>query len=213
MKNTFLLFIIGLIFLNSCKDNIVNNIEPSFTKNSFPVKVGNWWKYQIIDSLSHNSIDTITIRIDSLIEFNGIKKYVSHIERGYSSVDSCSFSLSDSIISFIENNIEFFGIFEFNLPFSVANKWYINVPTTDSTKLIDTSSVISFDTNFSVLGHNYKNVFFINSECNNSFVSILQTYQVAENIGIFSHTFMLICKHYFQIKQIFFNLHDKTSEG
>jgi hypothetical protein len=43
MKNTYLILVVFLFVISSCKDNSTNNSE---TKEFFPLAVGNYWNYQ-----------------------------------------------------------------------------------------------------------------------------------------------------------------------
>lgn len=130
------------------ESNLVNpnGITDTFTMNHFPMKVGNWWKYQIIDSSGAKpKTDTATLKVVELKIINSSKEYKCYWEINGIYIDSSLVIFKDSTISFMKLSpvdYSYIGEFEFKLPFKKGDTWTSGNNSEDTVLTNDTNTVI-----------------------------------------------------------------------
>jgi hypothetical protein len=92
------LTIVLLIFIAACKkDHIPQTIS------SYPIKVGNAWTYQRVDSVSHK-MDTLMISIPGTNIVNGKSMYL-WVRTSSSNIDTGYVFVNNDTVAFYENGI------------------------------------------------------------------------------------------------------------
>jgi len=197
-------FFLVLLFLVSCNDNNINNgtdnkkdenIQPIFKISSFPLNVGNWWRYRVQDFFS-KSIDTILVKVVSLKNDGAHKFYFCHIELNNEIVDSAQITLSDSVISYKTFNIigySYFAEFYLKYPFSYGYAWH-------GVNQNDSLSVAPYNQDISILGKHYK-TYYINRYFREYHYNHVQSIQISENIGIVRQNTSIYSYSYNQLQE------------
>lgn len=145
MKTVYkLLFILSILLINSCckdSDFVIEadynkskeenqppkpkTLDP-FTRNDFPIAVGNHWTY-LVSSIYSDKLDTIDVKVVSL-EINGdTSLYRTYIyQRPYPEImDTAYFKVTKNRIEYnsINEIYSYFGTFIINLPFNSGDTW------------------------------------------------------------------------------------------
>ena len=135
----FTLFL-ALLLLISCNEtnnthNNTNNdttiiyngkVQPVFKISSFPLNVGNWWRYRVQDFFS-KSMDTILVKVVSLKTEGTNKLFICHVELYNEIIDSALITLSDSVISYKTFNIvgySYLAEFYLKYPMAYGYAWH-----------------------------------------------------------------------------------------
>jgi hypothetical protein len=121
MKNRHYYLLLLFIALSCCK--IDNNNPQTFTENSYPLAVGNWWQYQLTD-LYYGSVDTITLDVISMVKSGPYMKYTCNFIYNGNVTDSGYFLQSDTSMSFEVANSYSVACLNFYLKFPVATGQY-----------------------------------------------------------------------------------------
>jgi len=191
MKYFTLILIVLLIVSCSEKNNNTTNynkndttiiyhgkIQPVFKISSFPLNVGNWWRYQVEDFLN-SCTDTILVKVVSLKTTGTENLYTCHVELFNEIIDSALITLSDSVISYkTYNNVgySYFAEFYLKYPIAYGYAWHgINQN--------DSFSVAPYHTDTEILGKQYK-TYFINRYFLDYNYYHIQAIMISENIGI-----------------------------
>lgn len=171
------------LFIVGCKPEKDPIIVNQFTKDDFPIAVGNWWKYKHTDFLS-NTTDTILLRVISLqTNTTSSKEYTCIVEEFGQVVDTAKLILGDSTIAYnsYNPNYSYFGDFFMTAPFKVDSKWANSIYN-------DSTTVISYSEGVKYNGVPY-NVFFLKRTVSSINYHVVQTISVAKGIGIIEHVF------------------------
>jgi|GEM_PF-6738702 len=114
------LYIIPILFLAvSCK----KAAPQMFTKDSYPMAVGNWWQYMIIDCTG--GLDTFTLNTVSVTDFASYKDFKCNFVYHNNVTGSGDFIQSDTSISFVNRGNAYFSIFpDFHIRFPVYTGQY-----------------------------------------------------------------------------------------
>lgn len=175
-----IIFIIGLsifLCLSACDEDEPTQPSNQFELKDFPLKIGNWWKYQVIDSLN-NTQDTLLIKVSGDGYNNGFHNNVLKVFLKDSLIGSSKIVSSENTITFFKNdtskiwNYFSFKDFFFKLPLSVGNKW-------------DTYIVESYNENVDILNHKYNGFKIVNTMDNMPGADV-NIYYISPNIGIVS---------------------------
>lgn len=134
MKGKGIWCIALLILCLSCNKE---NEKDIFVASSYPLALGNWWKYQ------HTSIgfepDTFILRIDSVTNDGLYKKYICNSISGNTIVPAGYFLRSDTSIAFIYPS-EYYYLSEiqnFHIRFPISqDSYWMGDFSGDSTKVI-----------------------------------------------------------------------------
>ena len=153
----FLVYITLIALLSCGKDKSA----PTFTKDSFPLKVGNWWEYSVKDLYSQ-SPDILTLTIISMKNMGDIKVFTCTIFEFGTIVDTGYFTLSDTALLYqgYKPDYSYFGNFQIKIPFKQGDKWqgtYINDSYTTGGYTTDSISLLT---------RKYSPVFTINRSVN-----------------------------------------------
>ncbi len=199
-KTNYLFCICLILIIVSCSNdnNNVNTIPNHiYTNKSFPLKVGNWWRYKVYDD---NGVDTCIFKIVSDSVSNNNHYYLCTAKcRIIEKIDTTQFILNDTSLIYKSFRIDGYAIipeFSLKLPFSSGDTWHGRFP-------IDSSTVASYDTNYKILGKSY-DIFFINRIAfgDRSYYNI-QSIQLSENIGIISESIKIRSIYINELKDIF----------
>lgn len=134
MKKALIFIFCTGLFIACKKDN--NPINPTgnvpssdttvvvnFDQNDFPVKVGNWWLYRVIDS-NYGTIDTLLVSVDSILDISEGRFHCTLTEHG-AIVDSSVIVInSDSLVyDGLKSYYSYFGEFKLKFPFQKGDTW------------------------------------------------------------------------------------------
>lgn len=98
-------------------------VTPVFDQNDFPMDVGNWWRYRVVDS-NFGTIDTLLISVDRVLDINE-SKFLCNLTLYGEIVDSSVVTINadslvyDGLLSFYS----YFGEFKLKFPFQVDDTW------------------------------------------------------------------------------------------
>ena len=180
MKKIIFLFL-AILIISSCnkKEESISSLpqSPTFTSESFPLKIGNWWKYQVINS-STGFIDTMLITI---IDSNEIKNYsllkVHWIN--YKFNDTSNYRFNKSAFWFDISDYNYLFHIYLHFPFTLNSTWLDSLRPIIRTPYI----VNDYIENFEILGNNY-NVFKIEMNYIIPNEKMNLTFYLAAGIGI-----------------------------
>lgn len=180
MKQIVIALIILLIGIGCSHENIP---PTSFDATGYPLNLGNWWRYKVTDSI-RNTTDTLLLKLTHKMSQNDSIIYRCDLEKRGSIVDSAQIIFSKSALSYtyLGNNYSLFGEFKLKLPFYTGETWKGNG--------IDAIDVLSFASNYDVLGKKY-DVYFIKRSASSFGYYVTQNLQVASGIGIVSQNLLL----------------------
>lgn len=200
MKNILFLlfFVILFISCNTKNDNIV--IVPpitsyTFDKSSFPLKVGNWWRYRVqnlyspYDKLS--SFDTLTFKIVSEEIFLEKKIYKCiTIGSKFGDIDTTNIELNDSLLSHKSKRRDCYALipeFVIKIPLSAYDKWSMNTANWKGNHTIrDTNYLVSYNKNFKML-NNFYDIFYLKRiALDTASFNEVQDLQISNKIGLVS---------------------------
>jgi hypothetical protein len=167
-----------LIFVfQSCKKD--DSGPDYFTVKSFPLNVGNWWKYKVTDLYYHKS-DTELMKIVSVKENLGYKTFTCYfLDSNEFVIDSAFIKVyPNEIISntFLEWGISYFGSYDLHFPL-ISGDSIISDSFGNKTK------VISFSPGYNHFGKLY-DVYTIESYSYWPNGSYNQTTLISKDIGI-----------------------------
>jgi hypothetical protein len=148
MKNVYFTILIGVVLLLSCcKKN--NNNQNTFTNSSYPLAVGNWWQYQVVDFLG-GTTDTVMLSAVSVVSDGSTKDYKCNLIKNGMIIDSGHFIVSDTALAYHGSHPSYsiFGYFNFKFPFTSGQKWSGTMPA-------DTFIVAGVDKSLKILGNTY----------------------------------------------------------
>jgi hypothetical protein len=146
MKTILFLIIVSVLPLLGCGSTVEPKPElpTTFTKEAFPVSVGNWWRYKIYDSLTFKT-DTLILRVVSGVDTNGVQSYTCNVEMHNKVVDTSTFEISKTQLSY-KGNYEYysyFGNFILKFPFKAGESW-IGRHEEDTVRAVNRFDSISF---------------------------------------------------------------------
>ncbi|MDP2364916.1 MAG: hypothetical protein Q8M94_14250, partial [Ignavibacteria bacterium] len=123
MKNYVFAILLSTFVLfagSSCDDNNTNPDEKYYFKY-YPLKEGNWWLYQTIDSSNSNSakFDTILLKVISTDYTPGIDQNTCNWYKNDSIISVMKVYANDNVIMFEQG----FGNLEFYIPFNINDEW------------------------------------------------------------------------------------------
>jgi hypothetical protein len=124
MKKTICLMLLLMVFALSCRK--ITNTQPAFTSASFPLAVGNWWQYQLINN-SIGYTDTFMLSVVSISDTGSYAKYECNYIYNGVVTSSGYFLRSDTSISF--TNIGAYAFlasyhnFYLRLPANAGSHW------------------------------------------------------------------------------------------
>jgi hypothetical protein len=136
-----------LISLACCKRD--NNAPQIFTKNSYPLAVGNWWQYQL--TAQGYQDDTFMLSVISMSDSGAYIKYNCNFIGNGTTAPAGYFLISDTSMSFTNAFEPYYSGFQnFYLKFPVATGqyWQGSFPG-------DSIVVISVVNSYSAYGHTY----------------------------------------------------------
>jgi hypothetical protein len=170
------ILLIGAI---SCKHENDTIDSTAFSKTSYPLNVGNWWQYRVVD-FNARTIDTLSIRISSKTVQNGEVIYRCELEEYGTVIDSAQFVLTESSLSYqgLDATYSYFGDFKLKLPFYQGETW-------KGFSDVDSMNVISFSTDYNVLGKKY-DIYYLKRTVPGAAYSVVQSLQLSKNIGLVS---------------------------
>lgn len=155
MKSFTTLFFALTFLLFSCSKDKPQKDE--FSSDDFPVKVGNWWRYQVYDAFSHVT-DTLTLRVVSKTINGNQTKFDCELYKNLQLIDTAYYLISDTKIEYNSKNVDYsyFGNFYLSIPFQKGDIWKGVYYNQDS---ILASDIIP---SMKILNHDYKNVYSLN---------------------------------------------------
>ena len=110
-----------MLALSCCKRD--NSTPPNiFSEASYPLAVGNWWKYQFTSSGSYP--DTFTLRVDSMIIQSPYTKFICNYVGNGAIISAGYFLQSDTSLSFVQPYGYFTSFPSFHLRFPVETGQY-----------------------------------------------------------------------------------------
>ena len=150
MKRRCSLLLIVLVSLSCCKRN--SSPPPSlFTKDSYPLAVGNWWEYQLTSP--GYSTDTFILKVSSMVNASPYMQYNCDFTGNGTSAPAGYFLLSDTSLSFINVSAQPdytpFQNFHLKFPVSKGQYWQGRYPPKD------TILVLGVENTYSSYGHTY----------------------------------------------------------
>ncbi len=144
--------------LNSCKKD---NGPTPFTKNSYPMAVGDWWKYQVTYCFGGYSTDTFTLSVSSMNTSGVYTNYTcDFIQNGGTLVSGFgNFIQSDTSLSFVNTSAyaDFSSMPNFHLKFPIAAGQYWQGTFPGDSTLVD--AVVSSEDYY---GHTYSPCYLTN---------------------------------------------------
>jgi hypothetical protein len=177
MKRFGIGLMITLIGLFSCR---LDKVEPSaFDQQSYPLNVGNWWRYNVTD-LRKQTSKTLLLRIVSKQTNNDVTTYRCNLEQNGNIVDSAQMILSPSALLYkgLGADDSFFGDFKLKLPFQKGETWEGMFPQ-------DKIEVVAFKPDYVVLGQKC-DLYDIKRAISGFNYRFNQNLQLAKGIGIVS---------------------------
>jgi hypothetical protein len=157
-----------------------DNVEQSpFDKTAYPVNIGNWWRYKVVDTF-YNKVDTLLLKIISKTTNNDLTIYKCHLEQRNQIVDSATMTLSGTELSYqgLNGNYSYFGDFKLKFPFNQGESW-------NNDSAMDVTKVLAYTMGYDVLGKKY-NVFSLQRIVSSLGYRMNQTLVVSKGIGIIS---------------------------
>lgn len=177
----FCFILIGISFIVGCKqDADTLEIETiAFNKLSYPLKVGNWWRYRVLD-FNSNFIDTLQLKIVRQTVNNAEVTYTFYLHEFGAIVDSAQMVLSATELTYkgMDPHYSYFGDFKLKLPFYQGDTWK-GFSEADSTK------VISYSKDYEVMGKNY-DIYYLKRLVYGNVYSVVQNLQLSKGVGIVS---------------------------
>lgn len=163
MKNLLIfLFFSGLLLACEKDDELIDKpvksvnsdtiVAAVFDQNDFPIKVGNWWRYRVVDS-NFGTLDTLIISVDRVLDANE-SQFFCKLKMGGEFVDSSVVTINadslvyDGLLSFYS----YFGEFKLKFPFQVDDVWR-------GFSVQDTVRAISQVDDFTYAGVTYPSIF------------------------------------------------------
>lgn len=152
MKTYIITILFVLIIAACCKDKVAApDAVSGFQKDDFPISVGNWWRYQVIDAMQQTT-DTLTLKV---VDFDlSQSTFTCQIIQHNQIVDTGYFIISSNRIEYkgINQNYSYFGNFTLTVPFQVGSSWIGDNPK-------DTVSVLSKVESFEINGNVYTPIY------------------------------------------------------
>ncbi|MBX7241227.1 MAG: hypothetical protein K1X92_05705 [Bacteroidia bacterium] len=149
MKKRMSVFMLMVALVTGACCNRHIEPEPIFTAEDFPLKVGNWWRYRVTDSLN-NTVDTLFMRIDSMKIMNDEKHYFINTIQGSQIGGGTFIVFSDTLIIYEPSQNYNFPIFTLRFPFGV-DSFYINRIYGKR----DTLNILSYEKEYQLFGKKY----------------------------------------------------------
>lgn len=180
MKKIFLIFGLSILLcLTSCdEDKPTQQSNQLFITNDFPLKEGNWWKYQFVDS-NNNKIDTILLILKSKQNNNGLNRCYGQFYLKDSLIGNLEIISDESKISFNSDfgkNKIYFSDFNIITPTYLDSKWENG-----------TYSIINSESKYEVLGNKY-DVCYIKRIVSGDDYFSSSSFYLSQNIGLVSHS-------------------------
>ncbi|MCW3128212.1 MAG: hypothetical protein JWO03_3870 [Bacteroidetes bacterium] len=143
--------ILLLFLISSCSNK---QQQEQFARDSYPLKVGNWWRYQVVNFFGSQSTDTISLNVVSLVTSGSTTDYTCHLLKNGLVIDSGHFVQSDTALYYSGSNpyYSIFGFFNLKFPFVEGQKWAGTFPG-------DTIIAAGKAESFKVLGSTYAPVY------------------------------------------------------
>jgi hypothetical protein len=120
----------------SCNKESID-VENGFQSTDFPIQVGNWWKYKVVDSYA-GTTDTFIVQV--VAELNK-ESYRCELRYGSSVVDSAIIAMTETTLSYegLNQNYSYFGNFKLTFPFNEDDHWigFYNPDTVVVTSMIN----------------------------------------------------------------------------
>ena len=126
--------------------------SPRFVSSDFPIKQGNWWRYESDNLMS--GIDTMLMTINSYVVNGADTIYTCILEYSNTRTDTLMITVSASSLKFKSLNepvCRIFGEGYFRSPFKVGTKWHYMTE-------LDKYTTISYATRL-IRGKNYTSFF------------------------------------------------------
>ncbi|MCW3128217.1 MAG: hypothetical protein JWO03_3875 [Bacteroidetes bacterium] len=169
-----LLFILSLA---SCHKSTTPT--DTFSRNDFPMAVGDWWRYQVIDV--NAPTDTLLMTVIASSGNGSTKDYTYTIYKNayHRTVDTGHFIISDTGLSYNTTNpyYSYFGSFNLKLPFQKEQQWVGSLPH-DTITAVGRAAVVK------IMGKDYGPVYTLNRKAISSHYRNLSGIFVAPHIGI-----------------------------
>lgn len=175
MKTSLILFTV--VCLLGCKQS---DVEPgAFTETSYPLKVGNWWRYKVSDSLSKTE-DTLRLQIIGQTTKNDLTVYKCALMQRGTIVDSAQIIVSATQLFYegLNRSYSYLGEFILKIPFYQGETWQGAVGT-------GITNATSYQTAYNVLGKKY-DCYTLKRDINSFGYNFSQTFQVSRGIGLVS---------------------------
>lgn len=166
----------ALLFCFACKKSDEGNLL--FNKDQFPLKVGNWWRYDVHDFYAQ-STDTLLITVISKTDNGSDAEYKCSLTKHGIQVDSGYFKTTNSSIEYrgLYPLYSHFGDFLLRTPFNIGDKW-------SGLYLKDTLSATARVPSFKVLDKTYEPVYTLERIVTLPGYSMTQDLFVTPNVGI-----------------------------
>lgn len=147
-----------------------------FTAASFPINLGNWWRYQRTDALT-NEVDTIEFRVLSGALVGTEKKYDCVFTKNGNIIDSVVITSGSNALLFESSNYEtsVFSNFSMHFPFHVGDDW--------QGIYYDSVVVDSYNPSLSILGKTYPCFTLKTKDIGPNYFNN-RTFAISKNIGI-----------------------------
>ena len=159
MRNKYWFIVVILLFILSCKRD--SSSQPQeFTKDSYPLDIGNWWKYQLSDCSGGIAADTFILRVVSIVNTSSYIEYMCNFEGNGMTISAGYFLQSDTSLSFTNTSSNPsnspFPDFHLKFPAFKGQYWPGTYPPKDSIL------VLGVENKYSSYGHTYGPCFSLN---------------------------------------------------
>ena len=186
MRNRYHLMLLSLlIFLSCCKRD--NSSPKVFTKESYPIAVGNWWQYQLrYCSTTQGITDTITLSVVSMSTAGPYTNYKCYFTYNGTVTDSAYFQQSDTSLSFVNiSSYAYFSAipnFHIKFPASAGQYWNGAFPG-DSTLVVGVANSCNGSN-----GHSFSPCFSTNEAYNVPHNFLVNSMLLTPQVGLISQS-------------------------
>lgn len=180
----FAIMLMFLLLTNSCKKDDAN--PNLFNIGSFPLNVGNWWRYKVTDYDEHTT-DTVLMKIVSMKVNGGFKTFTCYFDTNGMIVDSSYFKIYNNELifnSYDTQDFSYFGTFDFVFPFISGDS---SISKTNGFK----TKIISSTNGYKLFGNSY-DVYTVQTSYTGPNYHYDQNTIISKNIGIIQNSYFVI---------------------
>lgn len=175
----YYIVIIALLVLSCCKKD--DSSSSTFTKDSYPLAVGNWWQYQVNQTYEGGGYDTILLNVLSANTITPYTKYICNITLNGRVIDSGYFLQSDTSLTFVNSlpspYFSLFPNFHLKFPVSIGQFWDGSF-SGDSVLVVGVANTCSFNS------HTYGPCYYTNESYNMPHNFKRETMTLAPKVGL-----------------------------